>query len=80
VDLTGSHQGDLQNGVVQVPQRHGLFGQLTVRQNVLMGAYIIRRQRAHLARRYDELSDASPCLLNDTTIRELVVRWTAARR
>src|SRR5258705_8232958 len=53
-DLTGKSPKEiLQNGVVQVPQRHGLFGQLTVRQNVLMGAYIIRRQRAPLARRYD---------------------------
>ena len=63
VDLTGkSPQEILRNGVVQVPQRHGLFGQLTVRQNVLMGAYIIRRQRAHLARRYDELSEQFPLL------------------
>jgi ABC-type branched-subunit amino acid transport system ATPase component len=62
-DLTGKAPKEiLRNGVVQVPQRHGLFGQLTVRQNVLMGAYIIRRQRAHLARRYDELSEAFPLL------------------
>ena len=62
-DLTGKSPKEiLRNGVVQVPQRHGLFGQLTVRQNVLMGAYIIRRQRAHLARRYEELADAFPLL------------------
>ena len=35
----------LRAGVVQVPQRHGLFAGLTVRQNVLMGGYVIRRRR-----------------------------------
>jgi branched-chain amino acid transport system ATP-binding protein len=62
-DLTGrSPKEILRNGVVQVPQRHGLFGQLTVRQNVLMGAYIIRRERTRLARRYHELSEVFPLL------------------
>jgi ABC-type branched-subunit amino acid transport system ATPase component len=62
-DLTGRSPTEiLRHGVVQVPQRHGLFGQLTVRQNVLMGAYIIRRERARLTRRYDELSEAFPLL------------------
>jgi ABC-type branched-subunit amino acid transport system ATPase component len=62
VDLT--HQTPaaiLRAGVVQVPQRHGLFAGLTVRQNVLMGAYVIRR-RKHLEHRYDELARIFPPL------------------
>jgi ABC-type branched-subunit amino acid transport system ATPase component len=57
VDLT--HQTPaaiLRAGVVQVPQRHGLFARLTVRQNVLMGAYVIRRRRKHLDQRYEDLA------------------------
>src|SRR4029453_16589570 len=41
-------------GVSQVPQSDALFPNITVRENVLMGAYIIRRDRALLKRRYDE--------------------------
>ena len=52
----------LREGVVQVPQRHGLFAQLTVRQNVLMGAYIIRRRRKHLEARYQQLAQMFPLL------------------
>ena len=65
VDLT--HQTPaaiLRAGVVQVPQRHGLFAGLTVRQNVLMGAYVIRRRRKHLEQRYDELAELFPPLAN----------------
>jgi branched-chain amino acid transport system ATP-binding protein len=58
VDLTRqSPAAILRAGVVQVPQRHGLFARLTVRQNVLMGAYVIRRRRKHLERRYEELAE-----------------------
>jgi branched-chain amino acid transport system ATP-binding protein len=57
-DITGRPPAEiLRAGVVQVPQRHGLFAGLTVRQNVLMGGYPIRRQRRRLERRYDELAD-----------------------
>jgi branched-chain amino acid transport system ATP-binding protein len=52
----------LRAGVVQVPQRHGLFAKLTVRQNVLMGAYIHRRRRKHLEQRYDRLAERFPLL------------------
>jgi branched-chain amino acid transport system ATP-binding protein len=45
----------LELGVVQVPQSHGLFPNLTVRENVLMGAYVIRGQRKLIRRRYQEL-------------------------
>ena len=57
-DITGQAPAEiLRAGVVQVPQRHGLFAGLTVRQNVLMGAYLIRRQRGRLERRYEELAE-----------------------
>jgi ABC-type branched-subunit amino acid transport system ATPase component len=47
-------------GVVQVPQSHGLFPNLTVRENVLMGAYVIRRDRALVRRRYASVEDVFP--------------------
>jgi branched-chain amino acid transport system ATP-binding protein len=57
-DITGRPPAEiLRAGVVQVPQRHGLFAGLTVRQNVLMGGYPIRRRRRRLERRYDELAE-----------------------
>ncbi len=63
VDLTHqTPEAILRAGVVQVPQRNGLFMRLTVRQNVLMGAYIIRRRRSHLEQRYDDLAQLFPLL------------------
>jgi branched-chain amino acid transport system ATP-binding protein len=45
-DLTGrTPVAIIRAGVVQVPQRGGLFTGLTVRQNVLMGGYVMRHQR-----------------------------------
>ena len=50
----------LELGVVQVPQSHGLFPNLTVRDNVLMGAYVIRRQRDLVRTRYEEVERLFP--------------------
>jgi ABC-type branched-subunit amino acid transport system ATPase component len=62
-DLTGNAPEEiLRAGVAQVPQRHGLFAQLTVRQNVLMGGYVIRRRRKDLESRYDQLAMTFPVL------------------
>jgi ABC-type branched-subunit amino acid transport system ATPase component len=62
-DLTGRDPGAiLRAGVAQVPQRNGLFTRLTVRQNVLMGGYVIRNRRKHLERRYDALAETFPIL------------------
>jgi branched-chain amino acid transport system ATP-binding protein len=63
VDLTGKPpEAILREGVACVPQRHGLFARLTVRQNVLMGAYVIRRRRKHIEARYAELAEMFPLL------------------
>jgi branched-chain amino acid transport system ATP-binding protein len=59
--IGGRAPGDILSlGVVQVPQSRGLFPNLTVRENVLMGAYIIRRQRDLVRRRYDQVAETFP--------------------
>jgi ABC-type branched-subunit amino acid transport system ATPase component len=50
----------LARGVVQVPQQRGLFPGLTVRENVLMGGYILRRNRSLVRRRYQEVEELLP--------------------
>ncbi|HET6293396.1 MAG TPA: ABC transporter ATP-binding protein [Kribbella sp.] len=49
-------------GVAQVPQQGGLFGDLTVRDNMLLGGYLIRRDRRRLRSRLDELAEAFPVI------------------
>ena len=49
-------------GIVQVPQSNGLFPNMTVRENVLLGAYPIRRQRKLVERRYEEVCETFPVL------------------
>jgi ABC-type branched-subunit amino acid transport system ATPase component len=50
----------LQRGVSQVPQADALFPNLTVRENVLLGGYIIRRDRKLVAARYDKVAALFP--------------------
>src|SRR4051812_46403842 len=51
-DITSRAPGDILGmGVAQVPQSNGLFPNITVRENVLMGGYILRRDKALLKRR-----------------------------
>jgi ABC-type branched-subunit amino acid transport system ATPase component len=50
----------LRLGISQVPQSDALFGNLTVRENVLMGAYIARGDRALVRRRFDEVAELFP--------------------
>lgn len=50
----------LGRGVSQVPQSDALFPTLTVRENVLLGGYVIRRDRALVRRRYAEVAELFP--------------------
>jgi ABC-type branched-subunit amino acid transport system ATPase component len=59
--LCGQHPAEiLGRGVSQVPQSNGLFPNLTVRENVMMGAYIARRDRKLIARRYAGVEELFP--------------------
>jgi ABC-type branched-subunit amino acid transport system ATPase component len=50
----------LKLGITQVPQSQALFPQMTVRENVQLGGYLIRRDRKLLADRYDAVSERIP--------------------
>jgi ABC-type branched-subunit amino acid transport system ATPase component len=59
--LNGLHPSRiLALGVSQVPQSNALFPGLTVKENVLMGAYIQRRDRKLLQKRYDSVAELFP--------------------
>jgi branched-chain amino acid transport system ATP-binding protein len=50
----------LRRGVAQIPQSDALFPNLTVRENVQLGAYIVRRDRALVRRRYAQVAELFP--------------------
>jgi branched-chain amino acid transport system ATP-binding protein len=61
--LVGLHPSRiLAMGVSQVPQSNALFPGLTVKENVLMGAYIQRRDKKLLERRYDSVAELFPVI------------------
>jgi len=69
VDITGSTpESVLKGGVSQVPQSNGLFPNLTVRENVLMGAYVIRGDRSLVRDRYTEVLDMFPLIKDRTAV------------
>lgn len=49
----------LQAGVVQVPQDRSLFPRMTVRENILMGGYVIK-DRVTLHKRLEEVTERFP--------------------
>jgi ABC-type branched-subunit amino acid transport system ATPase component len=50
----------LRRGITQVPQSQALFPAMTVRENVLMGGFLIRRNRALLAERMELVAERIP--------------------
>ena len=60
-DITRARAADiLRLGIVQVPQSNGVFPRMTVRENVLLGGYPIRRDRKLLRRRYEDVEELFP--------------------
>ena len=50
----------LKRGITQVPQSQALFPQMTVRENVLMGGFLLRRRRALLQERLELVTERIP--------------------
>jgi branched-chain amino acid transport system ATP-binding protein len=60
-DITGAPpRRVLELGIVQVPQSNGVFPHMTIRENVLLGGYPIRRDRALMKRRYAQVQELFP--------------------
>jgi branched-chain amino acid transport system ATP-binding protein len=57
----------LRAGVTQVPQAHALFPQMSVRENVLMGGFLIRRDRKLLASRLAAVEELVPLVADRST-------------
>jgi ABC-type branched-subunit amino acid transport system ATPase component len=52
----------LELGIAQVPQHQALFDQMTIRENILMGGYVLRKDRALIRKRYEAVEDLIPLL------------------
>jgi branched-chain amino acid transport system ATP-binding protein len=66
VDLDGSRleqlgcAGVLGQGVAQVPQSQALFPHMSIRENVLLGGFTLRRNKKLLNQRYDRVAELIP--------------------
>jgi branched-chain amino acid transport system ATP-binding protein len=66
ISMNGEIIGDrapdeiLRKGITQVPQSHALFPAMSVHENVLMGGYLIRRNRKLLRERFDMVKERVP--------------------
>ncbi len=49
----------LELGIVQVPQNHSLFREMTVRENVELGGFILK-DRALVRKRYEQIAETIP--------------------
>ena len=60
-DITGRPPAAILGlGVAQVPQTNGLFANISVRENVLMGGYILRGEKALVRKRYAAIEEQFP--------------------
>jgi branched-chain amino acid transport system ATP-binding protein len=55
--------GVLSKGVAQVPQSQALFPRMSVRENVLLGGYTLRRDKHLLSKRYDQVAELIPIVV-----------------
>jgi branched-chain amino acid transport system ATP-binding protein len=66
VDLDGARleqlgcAGVLGQGVAQVPQSQALFPHMSIRENVLLGGFTLRRDKKLLNQRYDRVAELIP--------------------
>ncbi|MBU2670333.1 ATP-binding cassette domain-containing protein [Actinoplanes bogorensis] len=66
IEMTGTRLDSLApdrilaHGITQVPQSQALFPGMTVRENVMLGGYLIRRDRKLLASRYASIVERIP--------------------
>jgi ABC-type branched-subunit amino acid transport system ATPase component len=66
IDLDGTRletlgcAGVLAEGVAQVPQSQALFPQMSIRENVLLGGFTLRRNKSLLHKRYDRVAEIIP--------------------